>query len=112
MQATENDGTQVITLAEAAPDAAGARRPSWTAPLKGIDLQTTEHLHWQINQRGAVLTAQIHYAVARGKKPQLLSVDGGAAETIGLVVIVAVSHGTTTASVALDSLECSIIGLR
>jgi hypothetical protein len=63
---TESDGTQILTLAQTAADAASSRRPSLAAPLKDTDLHLTENYLWQINPRGAMLSAEIQFAPVRG----------------------------------------------
>lgn len=65
--ATDADGVQRFVLAENAVDTATSRRPSMLLPVKGLDLHTTEHYRWHITQRGAILTADIQYAPARGQ---------------------------------------------
>jgi hypothetical protein len=68
---TESDGTQILTLAQTAADAASARRPVLMAPVQDIDLHSTENYLWKINPRGATLAAEIHFALARGNLFQL-----------------------------------------
>lgn len=64
--ATEPGGKQILTLAQTAPDAASARRPTLLAPAKNIELRTSEHYEWRLTPRAADLKADIQYAPSRG----------------------------------------------
>lgn len=65
--ASDSDGSQKLLFAETASDAATTERPKLIPPLKSVDLRTNEKYVWEINQQGAALQAEIHFAPLRGQ---------------------------------------------